>query len=91
MQLNGCKRAFRYAKMVIKTEGLAALFRSLPITIVFSPDYTHIQMMNLPFSSLLVALNENFKIFIKPEKRSHKFAWYFACASTAGIIMDSTS
>ena len=34
MQLSGCKRALRYAKMVFKTEGPAAIFRSLPITIV---------------------------------------------------------
>ncbi len=40
MQLSGCQRILRYARMVVKTEGASALFRSLPITIV-SPPYIY--------------------------------------------------
>eukprot|EP00831_Metopus_contortus_P064785 TRINITY_DN57954_c0_g1_i1.p1 TRINITY_DN57954_c0_g1~~TRINITY_DN57954_c0_g1_i1.p1 ORF type:complete len:322 (+),score=41.43 TRINITY_DN57954_c0_g1_i1:27-968(+) len=76
MQLSGCKRAIRYAKLIIKTEGLAALFRSLPVTII----------MNLPFSSILVTVNENMKVYVKPEKRKNKFFYYFLCACFAGTV-----
>lgn len=62
--------------MILKTEGASAIFRSLPITII----------MNLPYASMLVALNENLKIYFKPKTRKHKFFCYFLCAATAGIL-----
>ncbi len=42
--------------------------------------------MNLPYSSMLVALNENLKIYVQPKKHKHKFLLYFVCASVAGTI-----
>lgn len=35
MQLSGCRQAFKYAKSILKLEGLRALFRSLPVTLVY--------------------------------------------------------
>ena len=34
MQLSGCRQSLIYAKNILKSEGLSALFRSLPVTIV---------------------------------------------------------
>ncbi len=42
--------------------------------------------MNLPYSSMLVALNENLKIYVQPRKRKNRFLSYFLCASVAGCI-----
>ena len=47
MQLNGCKKVFKFIKVIIQSEGLRALFRSLPITIVnFSLHFLYYTIMN---------------------------------------------
>lgn len=35
---------------------------------------------------MLVALNENLKIYVQPKKHKHRFFMYFLCASIAGSI-----
>ena len=42
--------------------------------------------MNLPYSSIMVCLNENLKVLMKPQTRKYKFLYYFLCASLSGII-----
>ncbi len=46
--------------------------------------------MNLPYSALMVMMNENLKVYFKPEKRRLKFMWYFLCASIAGKTSEIT-
>jgi hypothetical protein len=41
---------------LIKEEGLKGLYRSYPITV----------MMNIPFASIVVSVNENLKTYVKP-------------------------
>ena len=50
------------------------MFKSYPITV----------FMNLPFTSIVVCVNENMKILVKPQERSYSKCWYFACAGVAG-------
>lgn len=42
--------------------------------------------MSLPYSSMIVCINENLKIWVKPQKRRFKFLYYFLCASVSGIV-----
>ena len=59
---------------IMKNEGLRGLYRSYPITVV----------MNIPFMSMVVCVNENAKTLVKPWERSNPHFWYFACAGLAG-------
>ena len=40
--------------------------------------------MNVPFSSMVVCVNENMKTWIKPWERENPTFWYFVCAGVAG-------
>ena len=40
--------------------------------------------MNLPFTSVVVCVNENMKTLVKPWQRDNPHAWYFVCAGVAG-------
>ena len=46
--------------------------------------------MNIPFSAMVVCVNENMKTLIKPWEKENPHLWYFVCAGiaggTAGII-----
>jgi len=50
MQLSGIKNPFKYAKWVIKVEGITPFFRSLPLTIVFI--------------RILIKIDDEFTVFI---------------------------
>ena len=43
-------------------------------------------MMNVPFMSVVVCVNENLKTFIKPWERNNPHFWYFFCAGIAGGV-----
>ena len=74
MQLSGLKRCLHCMNSVIKTEGIGALYRSLPITM----------LMNAPYAITTVTVNENMKKIVQPKKRKYKFISYFYCAAFAG-------
>jgi solute carrier family 25 iron transporter 28/37 len=79
MQL-GCHRSIGSCLQAIwRTEGLSALFRSMPTTLA----------MNVPFGSVLVAVNESLKLHLGIANRqsSHSsLLWYFLCAGISGAI-----
>lgn len=56
MQLCKNLKATRCIKDILRSEGIYGLFRSYPLTV----------MMNVPFMSVVVCINENMKTFIKP-------------------------
>lgn len=76
MQLSGQSKCLQCAKQTVKNEGLLALYRSLPITL----------MMNAPYHVSTVIINENMKKIVKPKERDWKFASYFFCAAFAGAV-----
>lgn len=76
MQLSGLKKCFQCVKSVIKAEGILALYRSLPITMI----------MNAPYAITTVTVNENMKKLVEPKKKNYKFLAYFYCAAFAGMI-----
>lgn len=41
-------------------------------------------MMNIPFASTVVCVNENLKTYLKPWESNNPYFWYFVCAGTAG-------
>jgi solute carrier family 25 iron transporter 28/37 len=43
-------------------------------------------MMNVPFASTVVCVNENMKTFIRPWEKSYPLYWYFLCAGVSGGI-----
>ncbi len=61
---------------MIEKEGIIALFRSYPITV----------LMNIPFSCCFMVVNENMKTYIKPWNRRYENLWYFFCAGIAGGV-----
>ena len=40
--------------------------------------------MNIPYSSMVVCVNENMKTWIKPWEKENPHLWYFVCAGIAG-------
>lgn len=58
----------------MKEEGIKGLFRSYPLTV----------FMNIPFSAIVVCINENMKTWIKPWEKENPHFWYFVCAGIAG-------
>jgi solute carrier family 25 iron transporter 28/37 len=63
-------------KNLIKDDGIKGLYRSYPVTV----------MMNIPFASIVVSVNENLKTYVKPWNKKNPHYWYFVCAGTAGGI-----
>lgn len=66
-------------RQIAKTEGAAALFRSMPTTLA----------MNIPFGSVLVATNETIKDSLRLDAvRDHKsvLGWYFLSAGISGAL-----
>ena len=61
---------------IVEKEGLIGLYRSYPITVV----------MNIPFASVVVCVNENMKTYIRPWERQNPYFWYLLCAGTAGGV-----
>lgn len=76
MQLCKNLKAQQCIRDVIKNEGIKGLYRSYPLTII----------MNVPFMSVVVCVNENLKTLIKPWERANPIFWYFFCAGVAGGI-----
>ena len=76
MQLSKSLRAQECIKDMIRNEGMIGLYRSYPLTV----------MMNAPFMSIVVCVNENLKTYIKPWEKNHPHFWYFMCAGIAGGI-----
>lgn len=67
---------------VSKSEGIGALYRSMPITL----------FMNIPFNSVLVAANEHFKRLlglrqdVPAEEARSNLPWYFFSAGCSGAL-----
>merc|ERR1712166_1094881 len=61
-------------RQILEQEGVKGLYRSYPITV----------MMNIPFASTIVVMNENLKTHFKPWDRQHPLVWYFLCAGVSG-------
>jgi len=76
MQLSGQNKCLQCAKATVQSEGISALYRSLPITL----------MMNAPYHITAVIINENMKKVVKPKERDWQFASYFLCAAFAGAV-----
>eukprot|EP01069_Polyplicarium_translucidae_P006321 Polyplicarium_translucidae@DN2942_c0_g1_i2.p1 len=81
LQLDGQRRTMDCIRHVVTTEGTAALFRSVPTTL----------LMNLPYGALMVATNERLKKMVKLEERLQAdsddrtaLALYFLCAGVSG-------
>jgi solute carrier family 25 (mitochondrial iron transporter), member 28/37 len=75
-RLQLCKKltATQCIKDILREEGFRGLYRSYPITV----------FMNLPFSSMVVCVNENLKTLFRPWEQSNPHLWYFICAGIAG-------
>ena len=43
-------------------------------------------MMNIPYSSCVVTINENLKTYVKPWEKKNPHLWYFLCVGTAGGV-----
>jgi solute carrier family 25 iron transporter 28/37 len=76
LQLRPELSAIQCVKSIIKEEGIRALYRSYPVTV----------LMNIPFATTVVCVNENLKTWSQPWNRSHPYLWYFFCAGTAGAL-----
>ena len=61
---------------IVKKEGLKGLYRSYPITV----------LMNIPFASSVVSINENLKTQLRPWERQNPLIWYFVCAGVSGAF-----
>lgn len=75
IQLNGRVGALAMARKLIREEGTVSLYRSLPVTM----------LMNIPFSGLLVTINENLKSYFLGEHYEGMLG-YFICAAIAGSV-----
>lgn len=77
-RLQLCKnlKATQCIKDIVHNEGIKGLYRSYPLTV----------MMNAPFMSVVVCINENLKTYIKPWERNSPHFWYFLCAGIAGGV-----
>lgn len=78
LQLGCYAGALDCTRSVMRTEGLWALFRSYPTTL----------LINAPYGAVLVAANEKLKSFLIPssttnEQTSRLLPWYFASAGIA--------
>lgn len=61
---------------IVKSEGLWGLYKSYPITV----------LMNIPFASCVITVNENMKTWIRPWDRQNPLLWYFICAGFSGAM-----
>lgn len=62
---------------IVKEEGgVKALYRSYPVTV----------LMNIPFATTVVCVNENLRTWLKPWDRQYPIFWYFVCAAAAGAL-----
>jgi hypothetical protein len=75
MQLNGVEGIFSTASALIRSEGSASLFRSLPVTYA----------MNVPFAGFFVTFNENLKSLCLTQQSTSVCA-YFACPEVSGSL-----
>ena len=73
IQLSGRIGPICMGRKLIREEGVISLYRSLPVTM----------LMNIPFSGLLVTINENLKSYFLGE-HYNGMTGYFACAAIAG-------
>jgi solute carrier family 25 iron transporter 28/37 len=63
-------------RQFLSHEGITALYRSYPVTV----------LMNIPFATTVVCVNENLKTWLQPWDRRHPHLWYFGCAGFAGAL-----
>lgn len=76
MQLCKNLKAIQCISNIIREEGTLGLYRSYPLTV----------MMNIPFMSVVVCVNENLKTLIRPWEHNNPHFWYFVCAGIAGGV-----
>lgn len=75
IQLNGKVGPLIMCRKLVREEGVISLYRSLPVTL----------LMNIPFSGLLVTINENLKSYFLGEHYEGMLG-YFICAAIAGSV-----
>merc|ERR1719276_66818 len=75
LQLGMHKGMADCARTIIHTEGIGALFRSLPTTL----------LMNMPFGGIMVAANESFKKILNP-RNEYNLAAFFVSGGLAGAV-----
>lgn len=63
-------------KNLVKEEGIKGLYRSYPTTV----------LMNIPYATVVVTINENLKTYVQPWNKSNPHLYYFLCAGAAGGI-----
>ena len=76
MQLCKNLKTTQCIRNLINEEGVRGLYRSFPLTV----------MMNAPFMSIVVCVNENLKTYLKPWEMNNPHLWYFVCAGLAGGV-----
>ncbi len=52
------------------------MYRSYPVTV----------LMNIPFATTVVCVNENLKTWLQPWSKPYPYFWYFICAGAAGAL-----
>ena len=52
------------------------MYRSYPVTV----------LMNIPFATTVVCVNENLKTWLQPWSMPYPYFWYFICAGAAGAL-----
>jgi len=83
MQLGAYSSIGETLRHVSRHEGLGALYRSMPTTLA----------MNMPFGSVLVAVNESLKLHLRLDQRDRHSAlpWYFFSAGISGAVASSVT
>jgi len=81
MQLGYYRSLYHCSKVVIRTEGIAALYVSLPATL----------MMNLPYGMVMVAANESLKKVINPDGSYSPTSSMFAGGLAGGLAAALTT
>jgi solute carrier family 25 iron transporter 28/37 len=74
LQLKPELSAIECVKTIVRDEGFLALYRSYPVTV----------LMNIPFMTTVVCVNENMRTWVRPWDRAYPILWYFLCAGAAG-------
>mmetsp|Transcript_17014 Transcript_17014/g.26255 ORF Transcript_17014/g.26255 Transcript_17014/m.26255 type:complete len:203 (+) Transcript_17014:233-841(+) len=76
LQLCKSLTATQCIRNILTEEGIWGLYRSYPLTV----------FMNIPYTSMVVCVNENMKTLIRPWETDHPHFWYFVSAGVAGGV-----
>merc|ERR1719478_1314644 len=86
LQLGCYKSTLDCVSTILRDEGIAAFYRSLPSTLI----------MECPFYAILVASNESLKLLLNMEGPSRDperctMGWHFLSAGISGILASATT